>query len=228
MNVSVVLVGAGLGLRMGGSVKKPFLQIRGKPIFLYTIERFSQIETVGEIILVVGQTEIPSLRDQWQNTLIAHKVKKIVPGGKRRQDSVYNGLCQTETDAEVVLIHDIVRPLVRKEHIETVISKAKESHAAILAAPMKATVKEASGNLCIRQTIPRNNLWMAQTPQGFNRELILKVFGQFKTEEREFTDDAEMVEKAGYRVEIVPGTDDNIKITTPEDIRIAEALLTNG
>ena len=213
---------------MGGAVKKPFLQIRGKPIFLYTIERFSQIETIHEIIFVAGQTEIQFLRDQWQDTLDAHKVKKIVPGGKRRQDSVYNGLCQTGTDVEIVLIHDIVRPLVRKEHIEAVINKAKESHAAILAAPMKATVKEAGDNLCIQRTIPRNNLWMAQTPQGFKRELILKVFNQFKTTDREFTDDAEMAEEAGYRVEIVPGADDNIKITTPEDVRIAEALLTKG
>lgn len=213
---------------MGGAVKKPFLQIRGKPIFLYTIERFSQIETIHEIIFVAGQTEIQFLRDQWQDTLDAHKVKKIVPGGKRRQDSVYNGLCQTGTDVEIVLIHDIVRPLVRKEHIEAVINKAKESHAAILAAPMKATVKEAGDNLCIQRTIPRNNLWMAQTPQGFKRELILKVFNQFKTTDREFTDDAEMAEEAGCRVEIVPGADDNIKITTPEDVRIAEALLTNG
>lgn len=228
MNVSVILVGAGLGLRMGGAVKKPFLQIRGKPIFLYTIERFSQIETIHEIIFVAGQTEIQSLRDQWQDTLDVHRVKKIVPGGKRRQDSVYNGLCQTSIDSEIVLIHDIVRPLVRKEHIEAVINKAKESHAAILAAPMKATVKETGNTLCIQRTIPRNNLWMAQTPQGFKRELILKVFNQFKITDREFTDDAEMVEKAGYRVEIVPGTDDNIKITTPEDLRIAEAFLTNG
>lgn len=228
MNVSVVLVGAGLGLRMGGPVKKPFLQLHGKPIFLYTIERFSQIETISEIIFVVGPSEIPILRDQWHDTLYAHKVKKIVPGGKKRKDSVYNGLCQTGTDAEIVLIHDIVRPFVRKEHIEAVINKVKESHAAILAAPMKATVKETGDNLCIRRTIPRNNLWMAQTPQGFKRELILKVFDQFKTEEGEFTDDAEMVEKAGYRVEIVPGTDDNIKITTPEDMRLAGALLING
>ncbi|TVM00582.1 MAG: 2-C-methyl-D-erythritol 4-phosphate cytidylyltransferase [Candidatus Brocadia sp. WS118] len=227
MKVSVVLVGAGLGLRMGGGVKKPFLQIRGKPIFLYTLERFSQIETIHEIIFVAGQAEIQFLRDQWQDTLDAHKVKKIVPGGKRRQDSVYNGLCQTGIGVEIVLIHDVVRPLVKKEHIEAVINKAKESHAAILAAPMKATVKETGDNLCIQRTIPRNNLWMAQTPQGFKRELILKVFNQFKITDREFTDDAEMVEEAGYRVEIVPGADDNIKITTPEDMRIAEALLTN-
>lgn len=225
MKVSVVLVGAGLGLRMGGAVKKPFLHIHGKPIFLYTIERFSQIETIHEIIFVVGQTEIQTLCDRWQDTLNAHKVKKIVPGGKRRQDSVYNGLCQTGIDAEIVLIHDIVRPLVRKEHIEAVINRARESHAAILAAPMKATVKETGDNLYIQRTIPRNNLWMAQTPQGFKRELILKTFNQFRNGDREFTDDAEMVEKAGYRVEIVPGTDDNIKITTPDDMRIAEALL---
>jgi len=225
MKVSVVLVGAGLGLRMGGTVKKPFLQIHGKPIFLHTIERFSQSDMINEIILVVGEAEIQSLREQWQDVLDAFKVKKIVAGGKRRQDSVYNGLCQTGTDVEIVLVHDIVRPLVRKEHIEAVITKVKESHAAILAVPMKATVKDVGDHLRIQRTIPRNNLWMAQTPQGFKRELILKAFNQFKDVDREFTDDAEMVEKAGYPVYIVPGTDENIKITTPEDMRIAEALL---
>ncbi|GAN34442.1 MAG: 2-C-methyl-D-erythritol 4-phosphate cytidylyltransferase [Candidatus Brocadia sp. AMX2] len=225
MAVSVVLVGAGLGLRMGGSVKKPFLPIHGKPIFLHTIERFSQTDVIGEIILVVGEAEIQFLREQWQDVLDACKVKKIVAGGKKRQNSVYNGLCQTRADAEIVLIHDIVRPLVRKEHIEAVINKVRESHAAILAAPMKATVKEAGSDLRIQRTVPRNNLWMAQTPQGFKRELILKVFDQFQDVDREFTDDAQMVEKAGYPVYIVPGTDENIKITTPEDMRIAEALL---
>lgn len=226
MKVSAILVGAGLGLRMGGSVKKPFLHIHGKPIFIHTIERFSQIDIINEIIIVVGATDMKSLSEQWQNTLDACKVKKIVAGGKRRQDSVYNGLYQTCTDAEIVLIHDIVRPLVRKEHIEAVINKVKDSNAAILAVPMKATVKEAGSDLRIQRTVPRNNLWMAQTPQGFKRELILKAFNQFKDADREFTDDAQMLEMAGEPVYIVPGTDENIKITTPEDIRIAEALLT--
>ena len=225
MKVSVILVGAGLGLRMGGAVKKPFMQIHGKPIFLHTIERFAQNDKIGEIILVVGESEIKSLRDTWQNALDTYKIKKIIPGGKRRQDSVYNGLCQVSSDAEIILIHDIVRPLVRTEHIDAVIDKVKETGAAILAAPMKATVKEVGDNLRIQRTIPRNTLWMAQTPQGFESKLILKVFSQFKNSDVEFTDDAQMVEKAGYPVYIVPGTDENIKITTPEDIRLAEALL---
>lgn len=225
MKVSAVLVGAGLGLRMGGPVKKPFLEIQGKPIFLRTIERFSEIGLVSEIIFVVGESEIKSLREQWQATLDNYRVKKIVAGGKKRQDSVYNGICQTDPNAGIILIHDVVRPLVRKEHIEAVIHKVEESHAAILAAPMKATVKEAGKDMFIQRTIPRSSLWMAQTPQGFKRDLIVKVFEQFKNTGREFTDDAEMAEKAGYPVCIVPGTDENIKITTPEDIRLAEALL---
>jgi 2-C-methyl-D-erythritol 4-phosphate cytidylyltransferase len=225
MKVSVILVGAGLGLRMGGAVKKPFLQIHGKPIFLHTIERFAQNDKTGEIILVVGESEIKSLRDTWQSTLDTYGIKKIVTGGKRRQDSVYNGLCQVSNDAEIVLIHDIVRPLVRNEHIDAVINKVKETRAAILAAPMKATVKEIVSDFCIKRTVPRNTLWMAQTPQGFERKLILEVFDKFKNSEFEFTDDSQMVENAGYPVYIVPGTDENIKITTPEDIRLAEALI---
>lgn len=225
MKVSVILVGAGLGLRMGGAIKKPFLQIHGKPIFLHTIERFARIDKIREIIFVAGETEIKSLRETWQDALDSCKVKKIVTGGKRRQDSVYNGLCQIEANTDMVLIHDIVRPLVRQEHIEGVIQKVKETRSAILAAPMKATVKEAGNNLIIRRTIPRSSLWMAQTPQGFEKNLILSVFHRFQNTDREFTDDAEMVETAGYPVSIVPGTDENIKITTQEDIRLAEAFL---
>ena len=225
MKVSVILVGAGLGLRMGGPVKKPFMQLHGKPVFLHTLERFSQCDKISETILVVSENDIETLCEQWQSNLDTFKVKKIVPGGKRRQDSVYNGLCHTDRNADIVLIHDVVRPLIKKEQIEAVINKVKETRAAILAAPMKATVKEIVSDFCIKRTVPRNTLWMAQTPQGFERKLILEVFDKFKNSEFEFTDDSQMVEHAGYPVYIVPGTDENIKITTPEDIRLAEALI---
>ncbi len=225
MKVSVVLVGAGLGLRMGGAVKKPFLLLHDKPIFLHTVERFARIDSVREIVFVTGSEEIHTLRKQWQDTLSAHKVKKIISGGKRRQDSVYQGISNVDPDMEIILIHDAVRPLVKQEHVDAVINKVKEAGAAILAAPMKATVKEVGNNLLIQRTIPRSSLWMAQTPQGFKRELIVKVFDRFKNTDTEFTDDAQMVEQAGYPVYIVQGTDENIKITTPEDIRLAEALL---
>ena len=142
-----------------------------------------------------------------------------------RQDSVYHGLCNVDPDMEIILIHDAVRPLVKQEHVDAVINKVKEAGAAILAAPMKATVKEVGNNLRIQRTIPRSSLWMAQTPQGFKRELIVKVFDRLKNTDTEFTDDAQMAEQAGYPVYIVQGTDENIKITTPEDIHLAEALL---
>jgi len=225
MKVSGILVGAGLGLRMGGKVKKPFIRIHDKPVFLHTIDRFSQCSLVTEMVLVVGESERDYVLDTWRDLLDAYGVKKIVPGGKRRQDSVFNGLSNVDTDAEIVLIHDAVRPLVKKEHIEEVIHKVKECKAAILAAPMKATVKEINDDFSIKRTVPRSKLWMAQTPQGFEKNLIMKVFHQFRNTEREFTDDAQMVEEAGYPVYIVPGSDDNIKITTPDDISIAAALL---
>ena len=225
MKVSGILVGAGLGLRMGGDVKKPFIQINDKPVFLHTIDRFSQCSLISEIVLIVGEPEINIVQDTWRDSLHAYNIKKIVPGGKRRQDSVFNGLCNVDADAEIVLIHDLVRPLVKKEHIEAVIYKTREYKAAILAAPMKATVKEVNDDLSINRTIPRNKLWMAQTPQGFEKTLIMNVFRQFQHTGREFTDDAQMVEEAGHPVYIVPGSDENIKITTPDDIRIAKALL---
>ncbi len=114
MKVSGILVGAGLGLRMGGDVKKPFIQINDKPVFLHTIDRFSQCSLISEIVLIVGEPEINVVLDTWRDSLNAYNIKKIVPGGKRRQDSVFNGLCNVDADTEIVLIHDLVRPLVKK------------------------------------------------------------------------------------------------------------------
>jgi len=203
MKVSAVLVGAGLGLRMGGKIKKPFLQLHGKPVFLYTLERFYECNSIDEIIFVVGKTDEDYLHTKWQELLDTFQIKKIVIGGKRRQDSVFNGITHIEKDTEIVLVHDIVRPLVKKIHIEEVVSKAAKFKAAILAAPMKATVKETWNDLSVKRTIPRDKLWMAQTPQGFERRLLFEVFDRFRNIEKEFTDEAQMVEEAGHHVHTI-------------------------
>ena len=224
-NVSVIIPAAGLSLRMKADKRKPYIVIGEKPIIFHTLEKFSRLQTIKEIILVVNKEDVSSVIEKWSDTLKSYKVSKIVPGGRRRQDSVYKGLCQIHPDTEIVLIHDAVRPMISSNIIETVIKEVKEYGAAIVATPMKSTVKKIDQNLNIIETVPRHNLWMAQTPQGFKRDIITKAYDKILNSSIEFTDDAAVVENEGYTIKIVSGSDDNIKITTPEDLQLAESLL---
>jgi len=224
-DVSVIMPAAGLSLRMGANVRKPFLMIDEKPVFFYTLEKFCKLKRVREIILVVNERDRSTVIERWSDELKAYKVTKIITGGERRQDSIYNGLSHLDPDTEIILIHDAVRPLVKKEEIEAVIKSTEEKGAAIVASPMKLTVKKVNSSLEIIKTVPRHDLWMAQTPQGFKRNLIVNAYDKIKDTNEEFTDDAEVVEKAGHTVGIVSGSYDNIKITTRDDLKLAELLL---
>ncbi|MFQ5956345.1 MAG: 2-C-methyl-D-erythritol 4-phosphate cytidylyltransferase [Candidatus Brocadiales bacterium] len=224
-HVSIILAAAGLGVRMGGDVKKPYLLIKGKPIFQRSLEKFLDIKDVKEIILVVGPSELKDVIDQWNDEFAQYNVKvKIVAGGSRRQDSVYEALKHLEPQAEIVLVHDAVRPIVTKEMIEAVINRVITSGAAILAVPVTATVKEVEAGERIIRTVNRDSLWMAQTPQGFRRDILQRAYDALLEEDVVVTDDAQAVERLGHPVEIVPGSHTNIKITTPEDLVLAEAL----
>lgn len=225
-NVSVIMAAAGLGLRMGGPVKKPYLELGGRPIFLMSIEKFVGLESVTEIILVVGGAELDYVNGRWGDTFSKYATPiKIVQGGGKRQDSVYCGLQSLSEDTEIVLVHDAVRPLVSSEVVKSVMKTAWEKGAVIPAVPIQATVKEADSQNRITRTVNRGGLWMAQTPQGFRKEILLRAYDALAESGEEVTDDAQAVEKLGYPVEIVPGSPTNIKITTPEDLRLATALL---
>ncbi len=224
-DVSVIMPAAGLSLRMGANVRKPFLMIGEKPVFFYTLEKFCKLKRVKEIIFVVNERDRSTVIEKWSDELKAYKVTKIVTGGERRQDSISNGLAHLDSDTEIILIHDAVRPLVKKDEIEAVIKSTEEKGAAILASPMKLTVKQVNSSLEIIETVPRHDLWMAQTPQGFKRDLLVNAYDKIRGSDEEFTDDAEVAEKAGHTVGIVPGSYDNIKITTREDLKLAELLL---
>ncbi len=224
-DVSVIMPAAGLSLRMGTNVRKPFIMIGDKPVFFYTLEKFCKLKRVKEIIFVVNEKDRSTVIEKWSDELKACKVTKIVTGGERRQDSIYNGLSHLDSDTKIILIHDAVRPLIQTDEIEAVIKNTEEKGAAIVASPMKLTVKQASSSLEIIKTVPRHDLWMAQTPQGFKRNLIVNAYDKIKDTNEEFTDDAEVVEKAGHTVGIVSGSYDNIKITRREDLKLAEQLL---
>ncbi len=226
MNASVIIVAAGLGLRMGGPVKKPYIELEGKPLFLRSIEKFIGLDAVTEIILVVGGPEVEYIKSQWGDAISKYTIPvKIVEGGRRRQDSVYNGLQNIDDSTAVILVHDAVRPLVDRQVIENVIKIARERGAAIPAVPVQATLKAVDNQRRIIRTVSREALCMAQTPQGFRKEILLRAYDALAETGEEVTDDAQAVEKLGYPVEIVPDSSSNIKITTPEDLRLAKALL---
>lgn len=225
-DVSVILAAAGLGVRMGSDVKKPYLLLKGKPIFLHALERFRDVKAVREIVLTVGPSEVEYVRIQWGKTFTSYNVSvKVVAGGRRRQDSVYEALKCIDPQTEIVLVHDAVRPVVSRDMIEAVIDVARTSGGAILAVPVTATVKEVEGGERIIRTVKRDGLWLAQTPQGFRREMLQTAYDALLEEDAEVTDDAQAVERLGYTVKIVPGGQRNIKITTPDDLALAEAFL---
>lgn len=220
VSVGVVIPAAGQGKRMGTKESKQFLLFHQKPIFLHTIEVFDDHPEIDEIVVVVRGTEIERTKRLIEEQGIK-KVSKVVAGGRERQESVFMGLKAITTD--LVLVHDAVRPFVTKKAVTRLISEIRDYDAAILAVPMKDTVKKVEQN-CVFGTLQRNQLWSVQTPQGFRRELLLKAHIEAEKNNDFATDDSALVEKLGVNVRVVDGEYTNIKITTPEDLIFAEAI----
>ena len=170
------------------------------------------------------------VKEKWGKELGKLKVTNIIAGGERRQDSVFNGLKCVDKTSEIILIHDCVRPFISTDIIQQVINDADEWGAAIVAVPVKDTIKETKSDdkLKIERTVPRSNLWAAQTPQGFKSRLILDAYNMINEKAMDITDDAQAVELFGHDVKIVEGSYKNIKITTQEDLSIAEVFLNSG
>ncbi|UCD09607.1 MAG: 2-C-methyl-D-erythritol 4-phosphate cytidylyltransferase [Dehalococcoidales bacterium] len=214
-----VIVAAGSSERMGG-MDKVFAILDGKPILTRVIEVFQACDRLDDIVIVLNLQNLERgkrlvTEGGWS------KVKDVCEGGKRRQDSVSNGLnCLGECDW--VVIHDGARPLVMNELIENGLDAAEETGAAIAAVPVTDTIKMASDDLTIQGSPPRQSLWAAQTPQVFRYDIITNAYRKLKYE---VTDDARAVELMGGSVKIYQGSSDNIKITKPEDLAVAEILL---
>jgi len=180
---------------------------------------------VDAVILVVPAKQERRVLIDIVERYAVKKVQKVVAGGETRQQSVHNGLKETDPDVEIVVVHDAVRPFVTEDLIERSIEAARKGGGAIVAVPMKDTTKQAGPDRQIQRTLDRNDLWLAQTPQAFRRALLLEAYEKAAIEHLQATDDAALVERLGHKVGIVPGTWDNIKITAPEDLVIAEAIL---
>ena len=217
-----VIVAAGRGTRMGTDIAKQFLTVGGIEIIARTVEKFEKTNLIGEIVVVVSESDLKLCEDiskkyKWKKTVVCR-------GGNERTESVQNGLLALSDDIEIVLIHDGVRPFVTENEIVSVINKTAETGACVLAVPVKDTIKICSNENMVVSTPERSSLWAMQTPQGFNFRAIKKAYACLK-EGTAVTDDAMVMELAGHNVSIVKGSYKNIKITTPEDIIFGEAML---
>jgi 2-C-methyl-D-erythritol 4-phosphate cytidylyltransferase len=221
-----VIPAAGAGRRMGGTEAKQFLEIDGHPLLALTLEKFQICRAVDSIVVVVPSERVDDCRRGIVEKYQLSKVKRVVAGGKRRQDSVRLGIEATEGEYALVLIHDGVRPLVQTDLITRVVARAKETGAAVAALPAKETVKEVGANNRVIKTYDRRQVWLVQTPQAFRYADILSAHHRAHQEGWEdLTDDALLLEKMGIPVQVVEGSEDNIKITTPYDLELARFIL---
>ena len=223
MSVCAIVPAGGSGTRMGGTVPKQFQSLNGKPILYHTIKTLQNCETISEIILVVPEKEYETTNTDWLSKL--EIVKKVVIGGEKRQDSVYNGFCEVSQDSEIVLVHDGVRPFLSQKMIADSIDAAREYGAAITAIPVHDTIKRVDTSGLVSQTIDREGLWRVQTPQAFRYSLLLDAFNKAKSENFYGTDEGALIEHLGEPVKIVEGLEQNIKITRPEDLELSKAFI---
>lgn len=224
MNVTAIVPAAGLGRRAGGDVPKQFLLLRGMPILTRTLLNLTNPGLVNALVLVV-----PPGAEEWcqQHILAPYPLPpiiEIIPGGAERQESVFRGLQRRTAETQLVVIHDAVRPFVSPDLLRRTIEAAQTFRAAVAAVPAVETVKVVEREL-IRETPPRDRLWIAQTPQAFEGELIREAYRRAAADGFRGTDDAMLVERLGVQVKVVLSYPENMKITTAEDLQRAEQLL---
>jgi len=248
--IAAIVPAAGIGKRFSEDENKTFCHFLSKPLIIWTLEALHGVEEISEIIPVFRQDDL-LLSSELIEKYNVKKVKRIVPGGKERQDSVYNALSFLDDNIGVVVIHDGVRPFVQRDLIKKAISELKGFDGVITGVPVKDTIKEArcqvssvkcqvssrigavpeyeSGSeIVVKKTLNRSLLWAIQTPQVFYFNRLIKAYEKAMSEGFYSTDDSSLIERYGGAVKIIMGSYTNIKITTPEDIYVAEAILKGG
>jgi 2-C-methyl-D-erythritol 4-phosphate cytidylyltransferase len=224
---AVILPAAGKSTRFSAQKrKKPFVELKGRPIWVRTAEHFVSREDVAQTLIVISPDDLDWFKEKFRPNLAFMEVE-LVTGGKERADSVENALARVHADVDFVAVHDAARPLLTAKWINEVFKEAERCDAAIPGIPVTSTLKkvqsaESTGNL-IQATVPRDQLWLAQTPQVFRRDLLLEAYA--KRGDCQATDEASLVEKLGHPVKVVPGSPMNLKITTYDDFKMAEALV---
>ncbi len=223
-NTAIVLA-AGQGKRMNSKIQKQFLEIQGYPVLYYSLHCFQESPLIRDIILVTGEETISYCKKEIVQKYGFTKVSAVIPGGKERYDSVYAGLCECR-DCEFVLIHDGARPFITEEILERGLEKVKETGACVIGMPSKDTVKLSDGEGYVKETPDRKCVWTIQTPQIFSYPLIRGAHDSIRQKDMsKITDDAMVVEReTGVKIALAEGSYQNIKITTPEDLDIANAF----
>ncbi len=222
---TAIIVAGGSGIRMKKDLRKQYLLLGGLPILNHTLDVFESCDRVTRIILVIPKEDFEFCKERIAPHLKKKKQLELVHGGEHRQNSVYNGLKALDKSENLVVIHDGVRPFVRVEQIEACIKEAGQSGACILGISSQDTVKRINENADITKTLDRKTIWLAQTPQVFKYDLILKAHESALENKMTGPDDSYLVEQLGHAVKIINGSKYNIKITTEEDLLIAETIL---
>ncbi len=250
--VYAIVLAAGSGRRMHSKTKKQFMEILGRPLFSWSASRFDQHSAVDGIILTTGEEDIPYMEELTRSggTCALHKLSAIVAGGKERYHSVFEGLkkvaelekmntasadtglSSSGTQDPLIMIHDCARPMITDAIIDDALHYAEKYHAAVIGMPVKDTIKILDADHFVKETPERSSLWLMQTPQSFDFSLIYKAYAALIRQDESghlmipVTDDAMVVESfTGQRVKIITGSYENIKVTTPEDVKIAELYL---
>jgi 2-C-methyl-D-erythritol 4-phosphate cytidylyltransferase len=226
-HITAIIPAAGKGTRMKASINKQFMLLNGKPVLAHTLDLFEKCHYVSDVIVICApgeEEDCSRLVHQYEYI----KVKKIVTGGQERQHSIARGLVQLSEECDLVAVHDGARPLLLPEELINVINGAFGHDGAVLAVPVKDTIKKVSEELIVVSTPDRSKLWVVQTPQVFKKKVIIDAYNQAFREGFIGTDDAVLAERCGYVLKIVKGSYGNIKITTPEDLEFAGFLLERG
>lgn len=221
--VTGVVPAAGLGSRFGGSTDKQFISLRGKPLFIWALQALDAVPEISEIIPVFKDGDMEFGINLIEEYGIS-KVRRIAPGGKERQDSVFHGLKLVDAKKGIVLVHDGVRPLLEPALVSGAIAQLTDCDGVVVGVPVKDTIKEVKDGK-VRHTLRRDMLWAVQTPQIFRYETLFAAYEKAAKESFCSTDDSALVERYGGRIKMVMGSYLNIKITTPEDLKIAELFV---
>lgn len=225
MKTVAIIPAGGFGKRMQGRLSKQYLPVDGKPVLVHTLSIFQLSPDIDDIVLVTPEEDIRTvghrILEPWRIT----KVRHVLAGGKQRQDSVRSGLGVIGDDVDIVLIHDAVRPFISDDVIHRAVREAEKYGAVTVGMPVKDTVKRVDQDGCILETLNRQILWMTQTPQAFRRSVIQAAYRKADDDQFYGTDDASLVERMGFRVKMIEASYENIKITTPEDLLLAEILI---
>ncbi len=226
--LAVIIPAAGSGTRLGSRLAKPFIPLEGKAILEYTLEKFLAVEPVSQIIVATAKDSMEKVSEMFLRLHRKDVAFRVVEGGSERQYSIQNALEVLDHDVELVAVHDAVRPFIEPGIIERCAAACKHCEGAVVGVPAKDTIKKVDEDLKIQQTPDRSRLWQAQTPQIFRKEILIRAYRQAAEDDFTGTDDASLVERIGGRIKMVKGGRENLKITYPIDLKVAELIVREG